>query len=99
MANKKRSDCGDCRFQLTGFDGGFFGLPVTCECRIFGETENRKNCRKFEKKITRAYLFEKIYHLEKENEELKASLERKETLLKIRTEDNDKIIVGENYEY
>ena len=89
---KKKTNCGNCRHQMSGFDGGFFGLPVTCECRIFGETENRESCRRFEKKITRKSLFEKIRQLEKENEELKASLERKETLLKIRTEDNDKIM-------
>ena len=92
MSKKKKTNCGDCRYQMSGFDGGFFGLPVTCECRIFGETENRENCRKFEKKITREYLFDKIYQLEKENKQLKASLERKETLLKIRTENNEKIM-------
>ena len=71
MSKKKKTNCGDCRYQMSGFDGGFFGLPVTCECRIFGETENRKNCSRFEKKITRAYLFEKIRQLEKENEQLR----------------------------
>ena len=75
MSKKKKTNCGDCRYQLSGFDGGFFGLPVTCECRIFGETENRESCRRFEKKITRAYLFDKIYHFEKENEQLRKELD------------------------
>lgn len=74
MSKKKKTDCGDCRYQMSGFDGGFFGLPVTCECKIFGETENRENCRKFEKKITREYLFEKIRQLEKENEQLRKQI-------------------------
>lgn len=56
---------------MTGWDGGFFGLPFTCECRIYGETENRKNCSYFEKKITKSYLLDKIKELEKENEQLK----------------------------
>lgn len=56
---------------MTGFDGGFFGLPFTCECRIYGETQGRKNCSDFEKKITKSYLLDKIKELEKENEELK----------------------------
>lgn len=56
---------------MTGFDGGFFGLPFTCECRIYGETENRKNCSDFEKKITKSYLLDKIKELEKENEQLR----------------------------
>ena len=71
MSKKKKTDCGDCRYQMSGFDGGFFGLPVTCECRIFGETENRKSCRRFEKKITKDYLFERIMQLEKENDNCK----------------------------
>ena len=64
-------DCSNCRNQMTGWDGGFFGLPFTCECRIYGETENRKNCSYFEKKITKSYLLDKIKELEKENEQLK----------------------------
>ena len=63
--------CSNCRNQMTGFDGGFFGLPFTCECRIYGETENRKNCSGFEKKITKSYLLDKIKELEKENEQLR----------------------------
>lgn len=56
---------------MTGFDGGFFGLPLTCECRIYGETENRKNCSDFKKKITKSYLLDKIKELEEENEQLR----------------------------
>ena len=71
MGNKKKTNCGDCKYQMSGFDGGFFGLPVTCECRIFGETENRKSCSRFEKRMSRGDLFERIRLLEKENEKLK----------------------------
>lgn len=71
MSKKKKTNCGDCKYQMSGFDGGFFGLPVTCECRIFGETENRKSCRRFEKRMSMGDLFEKIYQLEKENNQLK----------------------------
>lgn len=71
MSKKHLTSCSDCRHQQSGFDGGFFGSPFTCECALFGVTENRKNCRKFEKKITRNSLFDKIYHLEKENEQLR----------------------------
>ena len=59
---------------MTGFDGGFFGLPFTCECRIYGETENRKNCSDFKKKITKSYLLDKIKELEEENEQLRQEL-------------------------
>ena len=68
---KDEKSCSNCRNQMTGFDGGFFGLPFTCECRIYGETEDRKNCSDFEKKITKSYLLDKIKELEKENEQLK----------------------------
>ena len=68
---KKKTNCGDCKYQMSGFDGGFFGLPVTCECRFFGETENRKSCSRFEKRMSREDLFERIRLLEKENEKLK----------------------------
>lgn len=60
---------------MTGWDGGFFGLPLTCECRIYGETENRKNCSYFKKKITKSYLLDKIKELEEENEQLRLELE------------------------
>lgn len=75
MSKKHLTSCGDCRHQMTGFDGCFFGLPVTCECRIFGETENRKSCRRFEKRMSREDLFERIRLLEKENDELKDKLD------------------------
>ena len=74
MSEKRFKDevcCSNCRNQMTGFDGGFFGLPFTCECWIYGETENRKNCSDFEKKITKSYLLDKIKELEKENEKLR----------------------------
>ena len=74
MSEKRFEDevcCSNCRNQMTGFDGGFFGLPFTCECRIYGETEGRKNCSDFEKKITKSYLLNKIKELEKENAKLK----------------------------
>ena len=67
----KNVRCSECRHQMTGWDGGFFGEPVTCECRIYGETEGRKSCSKFEKKITKSDLLNKIQSLEKENEQLK----------------------------
>lgn len=72
---KDEKSCSNCRNQMTGFDGGFFGLPFTCECRIYGETENRKNCSDFEKKITKSYLLDKIKELEKENKQLKEEIE------------------------
>ena len=59
---------------MTGFDGGFFGLPFTCECRIYGETEDRKNCSKFKKRVTKSDLLNKIQSLEKENEQLQTQL-------------------------
>ena len=75
MSKKKKTNCGDCRYQMSGFDGGFFGLPVTCECHIFGETENRKSCSRFEKRMSKGDLFERISLLEKENEELRKELD------------------------
>ena len=56
-----KSLCSNCRNQMTGFDGGFFGLPFTCECRIYGETEGRKSCSKFKKKVTKSDLLNKIH--------------------------------------
>ena len=50
--------CSNCRNQLTGFDGGFGGLPLTCECKVYGETSGRKNCQHFKKKITKSELYE-----------------------------------------
>ena len=72
---KDEKSCSNCRNQMTGFDGGFFGLPLTCECRIYGEAENRKNCSDFKKKITKSYLLDKIKELEEENEQLRLELE------------------------
>ena len=66
-----KSLCSNCRNQMTGWDGGFFGLPFTCECRIYGETEGRKNCSKFKKRVTKSDLLNKIQSLEKENEQLR----------------------------
>ena len=71
-----KSLCSNCRNQMTGWDGGFFGEPLTCECRIYGETEGRKNCSKFKKRITKSDLLNKIQSLEKENEQLKQSNDR-----------------------
>ena len=82
-------DCSNCRNQMTGWDGGFFGLPLTCECRIYGETENRKNCSYFEKKITKSYLLDKIKELEKENEQLKIFLKVLNEELSLANRDND----------
>ena len=66
-----KSLCSNCRNQMTGWDGGFFGLPFTCECRVYGETEGRKNCSKFKKRVTKSDLLNKIQSLEKENEQLR----------------------------
>ena len=63
-----KSLCSNCRNQMTGWDGGFFGEPVTCECRIHGVTEGRKSCSKFKKKITKSDLLNKIQSLENEHE-------------------------------
>ena len=69
-----KSLCSNCRNQMTGWDGGFFRLPFTCECRIYGETEGRKNCSKFKKRVTKSDLLNKIQSLEKENEQLRNGL-------------------------
>lgn len=71
----EKQDCSNCTNQLTGFDGGFFGLPMTCECKVYGETENRKNCSEYEKRLTKSDLLMRIYELEKENEQLRNKLE------------------------
>lgn len=65
-----KSFCSNCRNQMTGWDGCFFGEPVTCECRIHGVTEGRKSCSKFKKRVTKSDLLNKIQSLEKENEKL-----------------------------
>ena len=66
-----KSLCSNCRNQMTGWDGGFFGEPVTCDCRIYGVTKGRKSCSKFKKRVTKSDLLNKIQSLEKENEQLK----------------------------
>ena len=67
--------CSNCQNQMSGFDGGFFGIPLTCECKIYGDTENRKNCKEYEKRLTKSDLLMRISELEKENEQLKKQLE------------------------
>lgn len=47
--------CSDCRYQLTGWDGGFDGEPMTCECKLFGQTVNRKACSKFKRPFPKGY--------------------------------------------
>lgn len=66
-----KSLCSNCRNQMTGWDGGFFGVPLTCECRIHGVTKGRKSCSEFKKRVTKSDLLNKIQSLEKENEQLK----------------------------
>ena len=72
----KKKDCSNCCWQLTGFDGGFCGEPMTCECRVFGETKNRKNCNKWKKRITKDDLWVEIRQLRKENEQLRQQLRK-----------------------
>ena len=63
-----KSLCSNCRNQMTGWDGGFFGEPVTCECRIHGVTKGRKSCSNFKKRVTKSDLLNKIQSLENEHE-------------------------------
>ena len=65
-----KSLCSNCRNLMTGWDGGFFGEPVTCECRIHGVTKGRKSCSKFKKRVTKSDLLNKIQSLEKEQRKL-----------------------------
>ena len=76
-----KSLCSNCRNQMTGWDGGFFGLPFTCECRIYGVTEGRKSCSKFKKKVTKSDLLNKIQSLEKENEQLKKARDKSDKFI------------------
>lgn len=76
-----KSLCSNCRNQMTGWDGGFFGLPFTCECRIYGETEGRKSCSKFKKRVTKSDLLNKIQSLEKENEQLKKARDKSDKFI------------------
>ena len=74
--NRKEEKCCDnCSNRETGWDGGFFGEPVTCDCRYYGVTENRDNCDKFQRRITIsekvAMLTKKIKELQEENKLLK----------------------------
>ena len=71
-----KSLCSNCRNQMTGWDGGFFGEPVTCECKIHGVTKGRKSCSKFKKRITKSDLLNKFQSLEKENEQLQQEKEK-----------------------
>lgn len=76
-----KSLCSNCRNQMTGWDGGFFGEPVTCECRIYGETEGRKSCSEFKKRVTKSDLLNKIQSLKKENEQLKKARDKSDKFI------------------
>lgn len=52
---KKDKSCNGCRYRQTGWDGGFFGEPMTCECYHFGNTENHKNCSKFKRPFPKGF--------------------------------------------
>jgi len=69
---KKKTDCGDCRYQMSGFDGGFYGSPFTCECKYYGVTENRKDCRRFKRRFPTGFdllvEFQKWYNLQDEKQ-------------------------------
>ena len=58
MSKKKKTNCGDCRYQMSGFDGGFFGLPVTCECAESAAC-NADRIRPFRKMIRISTTFRK----------------------------------------
>ena len=55
MKRKDKKGCSNCRYQMTGWDGGFFGEPMTCECQYYGTTENRKNCPKFKRPFPKGF--------------------------------------------
>ena len=55
MKKKDEKGCSNCRYQQTGWDGGFCGEPMTCECQWFGTTENRENCPKFKRRFPRGF--------------------------------------------
>ena len=76
-----KSLCSNCRNQMTGWDGGFFGEPITCECRIHGVTKGRKSCSKFKKRVTKSDLLNKIQSLEKENEQLKKARDKSDKFI------------------
>lgn len=77
VRSMSKAVCNDCRYQMTGWDGGFFGEPMTCECKIYGVTEGRKSCSKFKKKVTKADLLRRVNELEKENEFLRKEGQRR----------------------
>ncbi len=53
--------CSDCRY-FTGWDGGFFDIPLTTECKHYGDTENRKDCPKFKRPFPRnRFTFLKVF--------------------------------------
>ena len=88
-----KSLCSNCRNQMTGWDGGFFGEPLTCECRIYGETEGRKNCSKLENEQlkqsndrfadTVAKQVSLLIELRKENEQLRRDHKRQKNQIKL----------------
>lgn len=66
---KDEKNCQNCRY-FTGWDGGFFGLPLTTDCRHYGNTENRKNCKHFKRPYPRGFSllveFQKWFNLQGE---------------------------------
>ena len=54
MRRDKKS-CSDCRYRITGWDGGFDGEPMTCECKIYGTTEDRKDCKRFKRPFPKGF--------------------------------------------
>ena len=81
----EEKNCGNCQNRRGGFDGGFDGEPFTCECVVFGDTPNQKDCPSFERRITMATLFnenselkERVKFLEEENARLRKDLQKKE---------------------
>ena len=82
---KVKKDCNNCRYRQTGWDGGFFGLPMTCECYHFGNVENRKNCQKFKRPYPKG--FELLSEFKKWfNDEYMSELISYEDLLKFKNE-------------
>lgn len=51
---KDEKSCQNCRY-FRGWDGGFFGLPFTTDCDIFGNTENRKGCSRFKRPFPKGF--------------------------------------------
>lgn len=54
MREDKKS-CSDCRYRITGWDGGFDGEPMTCECKIYGTIEDRKDCKRFKRPFPKGF--------------------------------------------